>query len=92
MLASFGNSSGSIKNLDPGVLAKKGSLFFTRPTLATHIGTSELLNDGAKKLFAAIENGQLKINIGQTYPLIETAQAHLDLEGRKTIGSTILIP
>ena len=92
VLASFGNSSGPIKNFDPGILAKKGSLFLTRPTLATHISTPDLLNDGATKLFKMLQTDQLNIHIGQTYKLQDIQKAHSDLEGRKTSGSTILIP
>jgi len=92
VLASFGNSSGPIKDFDPGILAKKGSLFLTRPTLATHISTPDLLNDGARKLFHILETGQLSVQIGQKYPLESIQTAHTDLEDRKTFGSTVLIP
>ena len=64
----------------------------TRPTLATHIATRELLEDGAARLFGAVTDGLLHIQINQTYPLAETARAHRDLEGRRTTGSTVLLP
>jgi len=91
-LVSFGNTSGPVEPFNPGILAAKGSLYFTRPTLATHIATRELLEECANELFAIVTSGQVKINIGQTYPLAEAAQAHRDLEARKTLGSTVLIP
>ena len=92
MLVSFGNASGPVEPFNPGILAAKGSLYFTRPTLATHTATRELLDECANKLFAIVSSGQVKINVGQTYPLAETAQAHRDLEARKTLGSTVLVP
>ena len=92
MLVSFGNASGPVEPFNPGILAAKGSLYFTRPTLATHTATRELLDECANKLFAIVSSGQVKINVGQTYPLAETAQAHQDLEARKTLGSTVLVP
>ena len=92
VLATFGNSSGKVKAFDPNILAPKGSLYVTRPTLATHTATRELLVEGAKRLFDVVSNGIVKVNIPQTYPLRETAQAHRDLEARKTTGSTVLLP
>ena len=92
MLVSFGNASGPVEPFNPGILAAKGSLYFTRPTLATHTATRESLDECANKLFAIVSSGQVKINVGQTYPLAETAQAHRDLEARKTLGSTVLVP
>ncbi len=91
-LVSFGNSSGTIKNFDPTILAKKGSLFLTRPTLASHIATPELLHESTKALFKIVSDGTLKIEIGQTYKLENTKQAHIDLESRKTTGSTLIMP
>lgn len=91
-LVSFGNASGPVEPFNPGILAAKGSLYFTRPTLATHTASRELLEECANELFAIVTSGQVKINIGQTYPLAEAAQAHRDLEARKTLGSTVLIP
>ena len=90
VMVSYGNASGPVEPFSPGILAPKGSLYVTRPTLATHIATRELLDEGAGRLFAAVTDGLLHIQINQTYPLAETAQAHRDLEARKTTGSTVL--
>lgn len=92
VLVSYGNASGKVEPFSPAILAPKGSLYVTRPTLATHIATRELLEDGAAALFRAVTDGLLHIQINQVYPLSETAQAHRDLEARKTTGSTILLP
>lgn len=92
VLATFGNTSGKVKPFDPNILAPKGSLYVTRPTLATHTATRELLVEGADRLIDVVSNGIVKINIPQTYSLAETAQAHRDLEARKTTGSTVLLP
>jgi NADPH2:quinone reductase len=92
VLATFGNSSGKVKSFDPNILAPKGSLYVTRPTLATHTATRELLVEGAERLLDVVGNGIVKVNINQTYSLAETAQAHRDLEARKTTGSTVLLP
>jgi len=92
VLATFGNSSGKVKPFDPNILAPKGSLYVTRPTLATHTATRELLVEGADRLIDVVSQGTVKININQTYSLAETAQAHRDLEARKTTGSTVLLP
>ena len=91
VMVSYGNASGPVDPFSPGILALKGSLYVTRPTLATHIATRDLLEDGANRLFAAVTDGKLHIQINQRYPLSETAQAHRDLEARKTTGSTVLI-
>ena len=91
-LVSYGNASGPITEFNPGVLAAKGSLYLTRPTLATHTSTRDLLEDSANELFGVVTSGHVKINIGQTYALSDTAKAHEDLEGRKTTGSTVLLP
>ena len=92
VLATFGNSSGKVKSFDPNILAPKGSLYVTRPTLATHTATRELLVEGAERLLDVVGNGIVKVNINQTYLLAETAQAHRDLEARKTTGCTVLLP
>jgi len=92
VLATFGNSSGKVKPFAPTILAPKGSLYVTRPTLATHTATRELLVEGADRLIDVVSQGTVKININQTYSLAETAQAHRDLEARKTTGSTVLLP
>ncbi len=91
MMVSFGNASGPIKDFDPGLLAAKGSLYFTRPTLMTYTAKRDDLVASANDLFAAVENG-VKIEINQRYPLKDAEQAHRDLEGRKTTGSTIFLP
>jgi len=92
VMVSFGNASGKVEPFSPAILAPKGSLYVTRPTLATHIATRQLLEEGADRLFAAITDGLLHIQINQSYPLAETARAHRDLEARKTTGSTVLLP
>ena len=92
LMVSFGNASGPLDPVNPAILGPKGSLYLTRTTLATHTATRELLMDGANALFDVVKNGHVKIAINQTYPLHETAQAHRDLEARKTTGSTVLIP
>lgn len=92
LMVSFGNTSGPVEPFNPAILGPKGSLYLTRTTLATHTATRELMMDGANALFDVVKNGHVKIAINQTYPLQETAQAHRDLEGRKTTGSTVLIP
>ncbi|MFQ5619877.1 MAG: quinone oxidoreductase [Rhodospirillales bacterium] len=92
LMVSFGNASGPVEPVNPAILGPKGSLYLTRTTLATHTATRELLMDGANALLDVVKNGHVKIAINQTYPLDETAQAHRDLEARKTTGSTVLIP
>ncbi len=92
MLVSFGNASGPVPPFEPGILAAKGSLFFTRPTLMTYTARREDLVAAAEELFAVVASGAVKIEVNQTYPLAETAQAHRDLEARKTTGSTVLLP
>jgi NADPH2:quinone reductase len=91
VMVSYGNASGPVEPFSPAILAAKGSLYVTRPTLATHIATRALLEEGADRLFSAVTDGLLHIQINQTYPLVETAQAHRDLEGRRTTGSTVLV-
>lgn len=90
LMASFGQSSGAIGPVDIGILAAKGSLFLTRPTLNTYTATREDLLTAAGELFEAVESGAVKIAVNQTYPLREAARAHRDLEGRKTTGQTVL--
>ena len=92
LMASFGNASGAVTQFNPGVLAQKGSLFLTRPTLITYTASREALLSAARELFAVVKSGKVKIAINQTYPLREAAQAQRDLESRKTTGSTVLIP
>ncbi len=92
VMASFGNASGAVPPVNIGILAQKGSLFLTRPTLVNYTATREDLETAARDLFAVVKKGAVKISINQTYPLREAAQAHRDLEGRKTTGSTVLLP
>jgi NADPH:quinone reductase len=92
MMVSFGNASGAVPPFNIGVLAAKGSLFLTRPTLGNYTATSEDLQAASRELFNVVKKGAVKIRINQTYPLREAAQAHRDLESRKTTGSTVLLP
>ncbi len=91
-MVTFGQSSGSVPPLELGVLAAKGSLFLTRPSLMTYTEKREDLLAHANDLLDVVQRGAVKIAIGQTYPLSEASVAHRDLEGRKTTGSTILLP
>ena len=92
MWVCFGQSSGIIKNFELSHLAKRGSLFATRPSLFNYIVTSEELKEATDALFNAIQSGVIKIDVNQRFALKDAAQAHRALEGRKTTGSTILIP
>lgn len=92
MMVSFGQSSGSVPPLELGLLAAKGSLFITRPSLMAYTAKREDLLEHARDLFEVVASGAVKIEIKQTYALADAAQAHRDLEARKTTGSTILIP
>jgi NADPH2:quinone reductase len=92
MLVSFGNASGPLPPFESGILAQKGSLFFTRPTLMTYTAKRRDLLASANELFNVVRSGAVRVEINQTYPLREATQAHRDLEARKTTGSTILIP
>lgn len=92
LLAVFGNGSGPVAAFDLGLLAAKGSLYVTRPTLMTYTARREDLEAGAKELFDMVKPGKVRIEINQTYELGDAAQAHRDLEGRKTTGSTVLLP
>ena len=92
LMASFGNTSGAVPPVNIGVLAQKGSLFLTRPTLVNYTSAREDLLAAARDLFAVVKKGAVKIAINQRYPLREAAQAHRDLEARKTTGSTVLLP
>ena len=91
-MVSFGQASGPIPPFDLGILAAKGSLFLTRPSLMAYTAKREDLFAHAQDLFQVVEKGAVKIEIRQTYPLAEVVQAHRDLESRKTTGSTVLIP
>ncbi|NQU69654.1 MAG: quinone oxidoreductase [Rhodospirillales bacterium] len=92
VMALFGNASGPVTNIDPNILAGKGSLFLTRPSLPNYVATREELTKRARELFRVVANGTVKIEVNQTYALKDAAQAHRDLEARKTTGSTVLIP
>ena len=92
MMVSFGQSSGPIPPFDLAILGAKGCLFLTRPSLMVYTAKREDLLAHARDLFEVVKKGAVKIEIRQTYPLAEAAQAHRDLEGRKTTGSSILIP
>lgn len=92
MMVSFGQASGPVGPIDPSVLAQKGSLFLTRPTLFAYIARREDLEAGAKELFAVVRNGTVRIEVNQTFALAEAAEAHRALEGRRTTGSTVLLP
>ncbi len=92
LLASFGNASGPVPPFAPGILGPKGSLYLTRATLFTHIATREATQAMADALFAVVQSGAVKIRIDQRYALADAAQAHRDLEARKTTGSSVLIP
>ncbi len=91
-MVTFGQASGPVQPLDLGLLAAKGSLFLTRPSLMTYTARRDDLLAHAQDLFKVITEGAVKINVSQTYPLAEAARAHRDLEARKTTGSTILVP
>ena len=90
VLALFGQASGPVPPFDLGVLAQKGSLFVTRPTLFTYTAKRADLEASANALFAVVQSGAVKIEVNQSYPLSEAAAAHRDLEARKTTGSTVL--
>ncbi|MCB1825518.1 MAG: quinone oxidoreductase [Candidatus Competibacteraceae bacterium] len=92
MMVSFGNASGPVPPFEPGILAAKGSLFFTRPSLMAYTAQREDLLASAAELFEVVSSGAVRIEVRQTYPLAETARAHRDLEARKTTGSTVLLP
>ena len=91
LMVSFGNASGPVAKFAPLLLAKKGSLFLTRPTVKDYYATPEDFAKGTKALLDVVSSGTVKIAVNQTYPLREVGQAHRDLEGRKTTGSTVLL-
>jgi NADPH2:quinone reductase len=91
VLATYGNASGPVEPFNPGILAPKGSLYVTRPTLGTHIATRELLEEGANRLFQVVGNGDVSIHINQSFSLADCAKAHQVLEARNTTGSTVLV-
>jgi NADPH2:quinone reductase len=91
LLASFGNSSGPVPPFSPGILAAKGSLYVTRPTLFTHTSSRERTQAMAEEVFEVVLKGDVKIRVDQRYPLADAAQAHRDLEARRTTGSSVLL-
>lgn len=92
MMVSFGQSSGSVPPFNIGTLSQKGSLFLTRPTLMTYAARRDDLVAMSKELFDVVGQGAVKIEVRQTYPLKDAAEAHRALEARQTTGSTVLIP
>lgn len=92
VLASFGNASGAVEAFNLGILAAKGSLYVTRPTLNTHTATRETMVEMAKNLFGAVSSGKVTVAVNASFPLKDAAEAHRTLEGRGTTGSTVLIP
>ena len=91
LMVSFGNSSGAVESFSPSLLAAKGSLYLNRPTLATHIRTREDLEMTTNDLFDVISKGVVTVDINQSYSLQNAQQAHRELEGRKTTGSSVLL-
>ena len=92
LMVSYGNASGPVANVNLGILAQKGSLYVTRPTLFTYTASREDLERSASRLFEVVENGTVRLTINQRYGLADVAQAHRDLESRKTTGSTVILP
>ncbi len=92
LMVSFGNASGAVPPVALGILNTKGSLYVTRPSLGAYTATRAELEASAKSLFKMVKSGKVKIAIDQRYPLGEAAQAHIDLESRKTTGQTVLVP
>jgi NADPH2:quinone reductase len=92
VMALFGQSSGPLPPVDLAILAQKGSLYVTRPTLMTYVAKRPDLEWAARELFEVVGSGKVKVEINQTYPLVEATRAHRDLEARKTTGSTVLLP
>jgi NADPH2:quinone reductase len=91
-MVSFGNASGPVAGVNLGILAAKGSLFVTRPTLATHIVPRARLEASSEELFDMMASGKIKIEIEQRYSLADAARAQADLASRKTVGSTVILP
>jgi NADPH2:quinone reductase len=89
-MVSYGNASGPADPFPPGLLAQKGSLFLTRPTLFHYIAKRDELEQSAAELFEMVLSGKVRIEIGQTFALKDAAEAHRALEARQTTGSTIL--
>ena len=92
LMVSFGNASGAVSGVNLGILAQKGSLYVTRPTLASYANSAENTQAMANELFAMVASGKVKVDIQQRYPLAEAARAQTELSARRTVGSTVLIP
>jgi NADPH:quinone reductase len=92
LMVSFGSSSGPVTGVNLGILSQKGSLFVTRPTLATHLTPRSRFEDSAQELFQMVASGKIKIEVTRRYRLDEAARAHEDLAGRRTTGSCVIIP
>jgi NADPH:quinone reductase len=92
LLVSFGNASGPVKSFDLGLLAAKGSLYVTRPTLMTYTASDADLKETAEDLVEMVKSGKVKIPVNQRYALADAVKAHEDLESRKTTGTTVLLP
>jgi NADPH:quinone reductase len=92
LLVSFGNASGPVKNFDLGLLSAKGSLYITRPTLFSYTSTDEDFRQTAQDLVDIVASGKMKVPVNQRYALADAAQAHRDLEARKTTGTTVMLP
>jgi len=92
LFVSFGNASGPPPPVPPGRLTQGGSLYLTRPTLADYIATPEELDASAAAFWAVMGSGQVKVQVGQTFPLAEARKAHEAMESRATIGASLLIP
>jgi len=92
LMVSFGNASGLPAPLDLQSLSARGSLYVTRPTLMTYTASTDELRQSSADLFARVQAGQVRVEIGQRYALADIQQAHRDLEGRRTTGSTVILP
>ena len=92
LMVLFGNASGAVPPVNLGILAQKGSLYITRPTLVTYIASRQDLEATSKDVFDIVLSGKVKVDITARYKLADAAKAHTDLEGRKTTGQTILVP
>ena len=91
-MVSFGNASGAPEPLNLQVLAAKGSLYITRPTIVSYTATAEELRQSSADLFARVQNSDIVIEVNQRYALDDIRSAHRDLEARKTTGSTVILP
>jgi NADPH2:quinone reductase len=92
LMVSFGNASGPVPAVDPLLLMQKGSLYFTRPTLASYTSNREELEATAGELFDVVRSGKVKIAVNHVYRLADVQQVHRDLESRKTTGSVVMLP